>query len=139
MNKQIKFSEIRKGDRIRVTKIFLEHKGRQDTSIFTGIADHRDEDSDWCTEEGSFLTIHEGSIEETYDLLDRPSPPLPTTPGTVFRATEIYGIKCDTTVMVVDRASSGDYVSANRVDGRIFHDPEHITAWEPINEPTEAK
>ena len=47
-----------------------------------GIAHHRDQEGDWCTEEGRWLTDGEG--EDITLTIRRPVQDLPTEPGTVI-------------------------------------------------------
>lgn len=119
---EIKFDQIRKGDTIQQKHLGL---------TITGVAHSKSGGcAYWLTEEGGAIA----ETGETHYLIDRPTPPLPTEPGTVFRATEIRGI--ETSVIVFVRygtlISVPVYVSANRVNGRAEHTAHHITAWEPI-------
>lgn len=126
MSKQISVEEVRKGDRIRV----ITDAG----SSIEGVAYYQ---SGCCwQDEGGDRLLCTNRSGITVLLIDRPKPPLPTVPGTVFRATEIRGEECDVTVLVCE-LYGGDrdvfYVSHKRVQGFAIHrGPDHITAWEPI-------
>ena len=135
MNKQISFEEIRTGDLIQVVSVY-EQKGIKYYRSSVGTAHVISGGATWYTEEhGHLASYGKGS---TIELLDRPKPPLPTTPGTVFRATEIRGEKCDVVVLVREASnylvSSPDpvYSSSHLIKGESTHRAAQITAWEPI-------
>ena len=135
MTNYITKDQIRKGDTIRVT--FEPFKGIVLTR--EGTAGEEDDDGDWYAltdEEVSFpdfLTFIGGRTIDTIELLELP---FPTEPGTVLRATEIRGEKCDVVVLVVESGFLGYppvNVSATEVGGTTSHSPHHITAWEPLD------
>lgn len=130
MSKQISFEEIRKGDLIQVVSVY-EQKGIKYYRSSVGTAHVISGGATWYTEDhGHLASYGKGS---TIELLDRPSPPLPTTPGTVFRATEIRGVECDVTVFVRSSIPFGRvYVSDDYVGKEWEHNAAQITAWEPI-------
>ena len=136
MSKEIKFGEICKGDRIRCE--FAPKFGC--TITYEGVTYklHRlDPVTTWSTVEGDYLThIERGGVHlpVKITLLDRPKPPLPTTPGTIFRATEIMGEKCDVKIMVAGTKVLTErlYFSAQQINGADIHRYRDITAWEPI-------
>ena len=128
MTKYITKDQIQKGDRIRVT--FEERYGV--STALTGTADSKDADGDWVTKDNCHLTLEYDDIS-TIELLERP---LPTEPGSVFRATEIRGEKCDVVVLVREAGFLGYlpvYVSATGVGGTTSHYRQHITAWGPLD------
>lgn len=127
MTKFIAKDQIQKGDRIRVT--FEERYGVSTT--LTGTADSKAGDGNWVTKDNSHLTLDYDDIS-TIELLERP---LPTEPGTVFRATEIRGRVCDVVVLVrgATEHHRAMYFSSAHVGGSDMHRAEHITAWEPID------
>lgn len=124
MTKYITKDQIQKGDTIRVTLGTL----RGVSTALTGTADSKDADGDWVTKDNGYLTLEYDDIS-TIELLERP---LPTEPGTVFRATEIRGEKCDVTVMVCDLRALVAYASSSSVAKHTVHNGYDITAWEPI-------
>ena len=130
MTKHITKDQIQKGDRIRVT---IEERYGVSMAL-TGTADSKDADGDWKTKDNGYLTLEYDDIS-ALELLVRP---LPAEPGTVFRATEIRGEKCDVVVLVCELhwcERAAFYVSHKRVQGSEIHlGPEHITAWEPIDD-----
>ena len=135
MSKEIKFGEICKGDRIRCE--FAPKFGC--TITYEGVTYklHRlDPVTTWSTVEGDYLThIERGGVHlpVKITLLDRPMPPLPTEPGTVFRALEVCGESVNISVMVFQGSISGPrYLSSMPMNGSNIHDPSDITAWEPI-------
>lgn len=120
----IRFEDVRVGDKIRVSYVY------RDVEITkTGIVS-RVSATIWSYDVAMALKSRENQFIE---LLERP---LPTEPGTVFRATEIRGKACDVLVFVCQRMASDSevfYVSATPVNGIIEHNSFDITAWEPIN------
>ena len=121
MSKQISVEEVRKGDRIRV----ITDAG----SSIEGVAYYQ---SGCCwQDEGGDRLLCTNRSGITALLIDRPKPPLPTTPGTVFRATEIRGEACDVTVLVCDWYG-GTYASSSSVAKQQVHNAYDITAWDPI-------
>ena len=125
----ISFDQIQEGDTLRVRKDY-EQKGITFSRDAEGIASFQSEGG-WFTEERGQLVPHTATV---IYLMHRPKPPLPTTPGTIFRATEVRGEQCDTIIMVREPAEEygPGYCSAHWVKGTCWHDPEDITAWEPI-------
>ena len=126
----ISFDQIQEGDTLRVRKDY-EQKGITFSRDAEGIASFQSEGG-WFTEERGQLVTHTATV---IYLMHRPKPPLPTTAGTVFRATEIRGEKCDVVVLVVESGFLGYppvYASATEVGGSTSHSRHHITAWEPI-------
>ena len=121
MTKCISKEDIRLGDKIRVT--FKERNGV--TTIKRGVVGTNDLDSDWFAETkegdlGDYLTFMRGVGVSSIELLQRP---LPSEPGTVFRATEIRGEKCDVVVLVREVFNYHDSSPAPVYS---------ITAWEPL-------
>ena len=146
MTNYITKDQIRKGDVLRVT--FEPFKGVVLTR--EGTAGEEDIDGDWYAltdEEDSFpdfLTFIGGRTIDTIELLEQLidtiellEQPLPTEPGTVFRATEIRGEKCDVTVLVGEPYPGEDsarYLSSHFISASATHSPHHITAWEPLDD-----
>lgn len=131
MSKQISFEEIRIGDLLGVWQTY-EQKGIQYERTLTGVATYSSGGA-WYTMGGGHLVAKDAwGKERMITLIDRPKPPLPTTPGTVFRATEIRGEKCDVTVMVCHLQGRITYTSSIAVAYNVVHNAYDITAWEPI-------
>ena len=55
------------------------------------------------------------------------APPLPTEPGSVIVNATIRGVEGQTAIL----DTSGFWFTQGIVDGFWYHNPEHITAWEP--------
>lgn len=125
MTKYITKDQIQKGDTIRVTLGTL--KGV--STALTGTADSKDADGDWKTKDNGYLTLEYDDIS-TIELLERP---LPTEPGSVFRATEIRGKKCDVVVLVCDWFGLVTYASSRTVAKQQVHNGYDINAWEPLD------
>lgn len=78
MSTPIKFEDIRKGDTIRTT-----HTNCGVVSVKTGVVADLGRDV-WWTAEGGGVASPYWSGEPTFELIDRPKPPLPTEDGTVI-------------------------------------------------------
>lgn len=129
--KEIKFEDIRVGDQVAIHQIY-EQSGISYDRKFHGTAAYV-EHGVWRTAEGGHLVSQAFWCERTITLIYRPPAPLPTTPGTVFRATEIRGVECDVTVFVRSSIPFGRvYVSDDYVAKEWEHNAAHITAWEPL-------
>lgn len=55
------------------------------------------------------------------------APPLPTEPGSVIVKATIRGVGGQTAILDPE----GDWFTTTCVEDYWYHDPEHITAWEP--------
>lgn len=55
------------------------------------------------------------------------APPLPTEPGSVIVNATVRGVEGQTVILDPE----GDWFTTECVEGHYYHDPEHITAWEP--------
>ena len=129
MTKFISKTDIREGDVLRVT--FEESEGI--SVVLTGTAHTKDFEGDWMSYGYRYLTYYEDDLVDTIELLERP---LPTEPGSVFRATEIRGEECDVTVLVGEPYPGEDsarYLSSHFISASATHSPHHITAWEPLD------
>lgn len=130
MNNEIKYNDIQKGDTIRRSMTI-----RDITETRAGVVADKDSEGNWMTDGGSLISYIDRA---NFYLIDRPAPPLPTKPGTVFRATEIRGVQCDVKVFVRESLNyfqdipARIYNSATPIDGEASHFARHITAWEPI-------
>lgn len=113
----IKFEDIRKGDRIRVTF-------DDDDITLTGVASELSAVW-WYTPKGRLLAASETVAVIT--LLDRPKPELPTELGSVIIATEVRGVKGRWELY---RYIDDVWLSARTIERRDSHFPEHITEWE---------
>ena len=130
MTNYITKDQIRKGDTIKVT--FEESGGV--SVVYTGTAREKDFEGDWMSYDYRYLTYYEDDLVDTIELLERP---LPTEPGSVFRATEIRGEECDVTVLVGEPYPGEDsarYLSSHFISASATHRPHHITAWEPLDD-----
>lgn len=116
--KVIKFEDIREGDRIRVTF-------DDDDITLTGVASELSAVW-WYTPKGRFLAASETVAVIT--LLDRPKPELPTEPGSIIIATEVRGVKGRWELYL---RSERNWIAVDGIDGYRYHDPKHITEWEP--------
>lgn len=114
--KVIKFEDIRKGDRIQVSF---------DDLTFIGVASELS-GGWWYTPKGRLLVASETVAVIT--LLDRPKPELPTEPGSVIIATEVRGVKGRWELYL---RSERNWIAVDGIDGYRYHDPKHITEWEP--------
>lgn len=80
---EIKFQDIRKGDRIRVAGTFGDL-----TTTREGVAHHKSPDGTWRTKGECPIVSPPRFKEGVIHLIDRPKPQLPTEPGSVLlRAT----------------------------------------------------
>lgn len=108
MSITIKPEDLKAGDRIRVTKAF-EYTVREPLDLD---GDFRVEGSGWV----------DASDFESFELISRPHPKLPTEYGSVVRVKDLAGDKPDGTWLVkVD----GDLVSA----AGIVKSPEDFLGW----------
>lgn len=113
----IKFEDIRKGDRIRVTF---------DDGDLTNIGVASELSADWWyTPKGRLLVAFQSVAVIT--LLDRPKPELPTELGSVIIATEVRGVKGRWELYLL---SERNWIAVDRIDGYRYHDPKRITEWE---------
>ena len=126
----ISFDQTQEGDTLQVRKK-KKKKGITFSRDSEGIASFQSEGG-WFTEERGQLVTHTATV---IYLMHRPAPPLPTTPGTVFRATEMYGQTVDVVVFVRVNGlfkTQRAYTTDRLIDGSQHHDGINITAWEPI-------
>lgn len=130
MIKIIKFEEIQAGDLIRV-----EDTDSDLTRSRTGIAMKSDMHGDrWATASGAIIVTCYG--EGPIYLLSRPMPPLPTEPGTVFRATKIRGIETSVIVLVTgDPYGTNLYATSQPIKFALLHEAHHINQWHTIGDP----
>lgn len=73
--------DVRPGDHLTRARVW-ETCGATVTDRREGIAHHRNDEGDWCTKEGMWLTNSEG--KDTTLTIHRPVPDLPTKPGAVI-------------------------------------------------------
>ena len=128
---QIKPEDIHVGDRIRVEWMVEDILYSQ-----TGTVAEIEKNGDFQTK--SELVIGPAYIKErirkgeqiTITLLDLPEPKLPTEVGSVIHVSECRGRKCDT-LAILD--GEGLWFTPHALICGDFHEPQHITAWEPRN------
>ena len=73
--------DVRPGDHLTWERVTTE-SGVTRTVRLEGVAHHRDNDGDWCTEEGRWITA--GEDQHTTLTIRRPVQELPTKSGTVI-------------------------------------------------------
>lgn len=120
----INFEDVRVGDKIRTSYVY------QDVEITKVGIVSRTTTTIWA----NGVAMANKTWENLYiELLERP---LPTEPGTVFRATEIRGKSCDVVAFVGQSTLTNSgvfYVSATPIGGMSDFGASDITAWESIN------
>lgn len=134
MRNEIRFEDIRKGDRIKT-----EWTTDDTESARTGVVSIREQrvgtmPTAWYTAAGRRMTGFRDDTEKYY-LLERPKPPAPpTTPGSVIVATEVRGVKGEWRMLAYiagDGSGPVEYISERSIRDFIWHRPEHITEWKP--------
>ena len=127
----IKPEDVRIGDRIRI-EYMVSDILRSETGTVAKI----DKNGDFRSQEGWFIgplyikaRIRKGE-QIAITLLSRPTPPLPTEVGSVIHVSECRGRKCDT-LAILD--GEGLWFTPHALICGDFHEPQHITEWEPRN------
>ena len=128
---EIKPEDIHVGDRIRIEWMVGDVLRAE-----TGTVAKIDKNGDFKSKEEWFIgplyikeRIRKGE-QITITLLERPKPKLPTKAGSVIHVSECRGSKCDT-LAILD--GEGLWFTPHALICGDFHDPQHITAWEPRN------
>lgn len=125
-------SEIKKGDRVRVT-----YPSGDSIQTVTGTAFQQDDGGDWFTEGNNYVTNRYRS-EETVELFPKPLPKLPTDIGSIVmvkKYSDTYDegeIEITPSIAILD--SDGDWALVN-IDpdsyGTTYLSPDLILDWNP--------
>lgn len=117
----IKFADIRKGDRIRRTYVSGDC-----TYTIEGVAQIQGGE-DWSTDNDQLLA-RDYYKSQTLELIDRPKPPLPTTPGALILVTQACNVVMGNPLPMF-LSFDGTWVSIPY--GGVYR-PEKIQDWEPV-------
>lgn len=127
----IKFEDIRKGDKIRVSRTFSDGSEITHTGIMEIFQKNYNQVKYWRSVDNR-ATVYEKYVTPvtvTYELLERKGKKLPTKTGSIIRVTKVCGENCDT-IAVID--NEGDWMLSDEVSGIRYPVDEDIEEWEEM-------
>ncbi|QFG12077.1 Hypothetical Protein OBI_RACECAR_232 [Arthrobacter phage Racecar] len=127
----IKFEDIQKGDKIRVTRTFEDRSEMVHTAYVVDQGQNYRGNKYWRSADNR-VNIYASYLQSKtvqYELLERVEKKLPTKTGSVIKISKARGVECDTLAML---DSEGDWMAAEEILGYSYLPKAEIQEWEEL-------